>query len=1520
MPYEKGGRADKSGNEYERRWVIYQILRVIEEELVSVELESIGEDEKGIDIWVTSPDGSREGQQCKGRNASKEEWDISSLKSKKIIKNWKKQLDRCSSNKVALVSPLSCQMLEDLIKRAKNTNSVPKDFLNYQIKKSSKEFINFFYGCCSEFNLDSEVDMDLCKIINYLSRISYHQVPDSFQKEIVLNKIQYLFIEDKNNIYNCLENLVAEGEYLGKTITNSFLRGYLKENKILFRALALDTKVASRIEELNDEYKKIFVPINGELLFRNEFKLCTDNIKDGKSIIIHGKAGSGKSGCTQAIISFCESDQIPYIAITLDKRIPNGSAEKWGKDLGLPASISHSLHSVAKNENAVIILDQLDALRWTQAHSRDALIICSEIIRQVTNLNLERNRKISVVLVCRTYDLENDNNIKSLFKKTSEEEKSVEWLKILVKEFDENTVKNIVGKDYDKLSKKLKYVLRIPSNLYIWQHLDRKKAYDEFSTANELLCEWWSQLLDRCEDNEIDEQSVWNAKESIVDRLDKCGMMYTNRKLLNVTPRSLKYLASNGFLTLIGNNVSFAHQSILDYFLVDKMLHKYDDGENIINIIGTKKNQIPGKRYQIQMLLQNIEEYYPNDFVNVGKQMLECSDVRFYVKYVFLEVLGQCTSINSSIKDFVMEYLEKEEFANHIIDNVIVGHAVFVEFLLKSGILDKWMQDDTKKNVAINLMISLHPQYSNNDVKFIKKYAFISKENTEKLFRCFSFNIQEDTDEMFELRMEFYERYPQMVGSYINFKEMFRKCELRTTRVFELLLKYKIKSNSRSVYNYGEKLTDENNEVLKENGEIVVDKLLPYIPQEREYYNIYLEWDGRYAHNSGLERACVEIIKKANAALINKNPEAFIERHKKFMGKGYVVFSEIILTALAQLPSEFSDMVVSYIAANLNENIFDKTSSSKDELALVKDVLRKHTLCCSKYVFLLLENTIICYIDPRAKEWYTRRIEYNKNNKNGDRVYWSFWGDMQMALLSCLPLDRMSEQAKGLLKVLNRRFENVPNIYTHFDCRSGPVSSSVAGKRLGNRQWLQILTNNKLKKRNVSRWSKIKGRFIENSIEEFSTSFREAVSSEPERFIKLLLNCDKYISEIYIDSLFVGVAFSNQLNDVSTDLLEKMILKYSYNYDSFRASYICDIIEKKEGNHWSQNIIDILNDIAINHCNPNSEKLDVTSIKYKEMKSFDMLQSNAFNCVRGNAAMAIGNLLWSNKELYVQFKETVLKLCNDINPAIRLANLYSLSPIYNIDRDWATERILNIFEEDYRMAGYHDSKQLFFLMYPKFRECVLKVILRCYFSDDKDMIKVGAHSLAEMYIRNGEFQDEIFDVENMNETQIESIIEMAVLYFNTKEYNDLAKTLIKKYKFSKFDLEFSISKVFYNNLIDLERDKDFLIEIMKSNMGKRIIYAFAHYLEENSKSVIEYKDIIFSISYNLIENHVENSGDYWGIGGELSKLIIGLYDEVSQASDENLKYILQQCLDIWDLMFEKRIGSARVLSWQILDR
>ncbi len=1519
MPYESGGRADKSGNRFEVRWVIYQLLKVLEEKLDYVMLEALGEDEKGVDVWIGQKNSSREGQQCKGRNGSQEHWDYGTANAKGIFTKWKHQLDRDESNTVALVSPLTFTLLEDLIERAKNTSKNPKDFYHSQILNASKEFMDFFENFCKVMDINPEQDRDLIKCISYLNRMTYRQYPDTELKELILSKINYLFLGNEEEIYDIFIAWVVDGNILGKIINQLVLYTFLKEKNIKFKNLATDERIMPRLEELNHEYKVAFIPLNNGLIMRKEFSICRKSIDSGESLIIHGKAGRGKSGCTVDIINYCQENTIPYLAVKLDKRIPNGTAEKWGKEsLGLPASIAHCIHSVSKNEKAVVILDQLDALRWTQAHSRDALLVCAQIINQVEKLNHERKHKISVVFVCRTYDLENDNNIKSLFKNADKKEDNIQWNRIQVSDLDEAIVKNIVGKRYDQLTSKLKEILRIPSNLYIWQHLDPSKVYAECSSASHLVSEWWGQLSEKCFKFGLSESDLNQTKEVIVSFLEKSGRIFIPLNILNVNKSCLQFLASNSFLSIQDNKVSFTHQSILDCFLVDKMLERYYAGEDIVGIIGNKEKQTPGKRYQVQMFMQNLSEIDSQDFIVVGQKMFESRQIRYFVKFVFLEVLNQIDILDVNIQNFVLNNCEDKTYGNHIVNNVIFSRPKYIRLLRQYGILDKWFCDPQKKDIVFNLLISMSPNYDTEDVAFIEKYAFHSQEDDNKFSRCFLHNLNKDTDELFELRMKFYNFYPQMADVYLDFKSMLKNCEIRTIRFFVFLLENKIKRNEKSIYRYEEEFLDEDSEILIKNGTEVINLLLPYIPTEKGERLSFSDWSGRYFHKRGLERACIQIIKKANAAIIDSKPEIFWERYKEYMNKGLDLFNEVILDGLHKLPEQYSDIVIEYLCSDFDRNIFDRTSGSVDELFLPKQVLDKHSKYCSDEIFITLEKTIIRYLSPKAKDIYRRRINYNRE-KNSYKVYWSFWGDLQKELLEVLPNNRLSGQAKDLIHVLERKFPQGTMLYKHSDGHSGSINSPVAGKKLSNKQWLKILTNTKLKYKSHSSWKEVPGGFIDSSIEEFADSFNNVVSEEPERMISLALLHKEEILDEYIDSLFSGVAYSKALDNVSVELLEAMILSYAYDYISYRANYICTIIEKRSSEKWSQKILEILKDIAVNHKNPENGKPNVTNNEDKEMRSYDILQSNALNCVRGEAAQAIAQLLWKESSLFEQFKTTIEKLVLDENPAVQLASLFALWPSYNIERSWASEEILSLYEQDYRFAGFHETKNMFFLLYPKYRERILKIIENCYESEDEDLIQMGAHCLAEMYIRKNEFADVMDNVNVMSKIQSEAVLYMAIIYFNMDEFNLLSKDIIRKFKTSTLDLEMPISRVFYDNLVDLERDKDFLIEIMNSDLSRRMVYSFVHYLEEESKSIVDYKDIIISMSHNLIENRSKNTGG-WGVEDEISKLVIGLYDETSESSLPGMKDIANECLDIWDLMFEKQIGPIRQLSQKLMER
>lgn len=381
-----------------------------------------------------------------------------------------------------------------------------------------------------------------------------------------------------------------------------------------------------------------------------------------------------------------------------------------------------------------------------------------------------------------------------------------------------------------------------------------------------------------------------------------------------------------------------------------------------------------------------------------------------------------------------------------------------------------------------------------------------------------------------------------------------------------------------------------------------------------------------------------------------------------------------------------------------------------------------------------------------------------------------------------------------------------------------------------------------------------------------------------------------------------------------------MFTTYPCDLKTHRASNFCGIIEKMHSVLWSAEVQNQLKEIALKHENPVLDKPNVTSPEDKEMKSCQMLSSNALNCVRGQAARAIGHLIWEDRNLFIQFREVIEKLVLDENPVVRFTALYALWPSYNIDREWAEEKIVNIYESDIRTASFPDSKNMFFRLYPKYKERILKIIEKCFYDYDKDLIEVGGYTMCEFYIQYDEFKSIMFSVETLSEEQIKAILDMAILYLDIDKYRELAKIVILRYINRNIDLEFPLIRIFSKEYIKLEDDKQFLQEIVGSKVNKRIVWSFIHYLEENALSVVDYADIIIKLCENILRMEMEELRGQWGIEDQISKLIISLYDETANSEKAADKQIAEKCLELWDIMFERQLGSVREISRKLMER
>ena len=1153
MPYESGGRADKLGNKYEFNWIVLKFIDIIAEKIDAIKVEAIGEEEEGVDVWVRYSNGITEAQQCKGRNASKDYWTLSDLNSRGILKCWKLHLSRDLTTKVSLVSPLPFTNFSDLIYRAK-TNDNAQSFIDYQVNTSS-ELKNLFDNYVKHLGFSKE--KDIRKIINFLSRTVIRQESYPENEEFIKDKVSQYFIGDATSIKSKFINLILQGEIYGRWLSFQDLEKFIKNEKIEFRNLARDDRIIPRINILNDEYKNSFKTLDSGLKIRTQFDECKKYIQEGKSIIIHGKAGNGKSGLTENIIDWCNKSNILHLDLKLDCYIPEGTAQGWGEKLGFPASISYCLNAFSKEDNTVLILDQLDALRWTARNSKSSLATCLELIREIRNLNSERENKISIIFVCRTYDLENDNGIKALFENKSKDD-TESWHKVEVNELLENEVEEILGSKYHNYPNRLRQLLRTLSNLYVWEQINDNEEYYQIKSTYNLVDKWWRDLSEKCKEADLSEDDLNKLKEKLVNLFADTGKTVFSKRRIVGNEKALRYLISQGMLTERSNKVSFVHQSFLDCFVAERMILDYytNADADVNDILGNKTQQNPTRRYQFQIFLQSLLEESEKDFLDFGTKLIKSHNVRFNFKYVFFEILGSIQEPSENILNYVRKLIQEAEYRNHLCQTVISGHPVYVNFLIKKRVLQKFL--DSNKLLVIDLLSSISPYYTTETTQFIKDSIENSNDKSE-WGSCFNSNYNNDSEDFFNLRLHYWRYYAgDSKGNIVFYNDYRKNLNNYKIKIICLLLdKFQDSDNSNRFYSESKKFDEDSHNYIDENCIKIVQILLPYLKKYSENnstkYNLTLK------ERDSLQRYYLHLLNEANKCLISKHPEIFWETYSNYMGNGDYLYNEVILDAMYYLPTNYFDTCIEYLLADFDKTLFEKSQGHSSKLFLAKRLISKVTQRCSLEMYDKLEEQIIHYVSPEAKQRLARRIETNKS-QNDVRGYWPFWGDLQHRLLSVLPKERMSNEAIELLKVLERS-NSFPDSFYGSHC--GSVVSPLQGKNISPKSWRNILIISP-KGETKCRWDSERNIFIESSPRELATDFRSAVSKNPKEYVSLFLNLSSNhkINEHYIDGLLGGIVDLEKIPDTVLSDLEFILLNFVNENNWEDLYYFLQVIEK----------------------------------------------------------------------------------------------------------------------------------------------------------------------------------------------------------------------------------------------------------------------------------------------------------------------------------------------------------------------
>ncbi|WP_054692993.1 AAA family ATPase [Desulfosarcina cetonica] len=402
MAYEPGGMSEKLGNRYEGRWVAKQLLRLLNEEIRSVTVELIGPEEEGVDLLVVKKNNVRQLQQCKARMANQNSWSVRALATRGILGHLQNHLDRDPQVEFVLVSSIPAQPLGDICDSTRNSNENPLDFYRYQISNIGEARQKTFSEFCAALGLKPGQPEDLAIAFDCLKRTSIELFPDDDNSWTdLLTWAGFLLTGEPETAIDVLLTYAENHHQYRKPIYVDGLRAYLAErHHINARNLSHDHRIAPAVEELKIQFFDSIIPglIHGEVIPRQETHRIIESLGSGQDVILHGPAGYGKSGILYELSEYLQREKIPFLAVRLDRRIPENTARQFGISMGLPDSPVSSLAGLAARRNAVLILDQLDAIRWTTAHSSAAMDVCKELVRQTKSLRTEGTKILIVGL------------------------------------------------------------------------------------------------------------------------------------------------------------------------------------------------------------------------------------------------------------------------------------------------------------------------------------------------------------------------------------------------------------------------------------------------------------------------------------------------------------------------------------------------------------------------------------------------------------------------------------------------------------------------------------------------------------------------------------------------------------------------------------------------------------------------------------------------------------------------------------------------------------------------------------------------------------------------------------------------------------------------------------------------------------------------------------------------------------------------------------------------------------------
>ena len=626
-----GGEADKLGNRYESLWAVDAVLDLIDGEYVDLVFEPVGDEAAGIEFFRTNRSGAREYHSIK-RQQGDGNWTIGRLTQKmgpdarSILGDLIQKIQEGAEGTFS--SGTSASELEELTDRAFATESLEE--FQQRISGSGRLSGRFH---------DSLVPICGGEGAAYaaLRRLRVRTKNEPELTKDVERRVRSMFRMrtgepiDAKTVRLSIADFVTQK--LGARLTADSFLEYLDDSGVLPSQLAGDSTARQRMQQLNRSYLSEVnrLLINRAELYRQEgATACTALLDRGKSVMLEGTAGGGKSCVLAQVITQLAARDVPSVVIRLDRLTGDDhSAQAIGTRRELPDSPTITLGGFAGDRPSVLCIDQLDALSFVSARQQSAWGAFTELLDEARDYPNMR-----ILFACRSFDLEQDAQLRALVA----DENRVE--RIRVGELDNDTIQSAItasGVVAAPLSQEQLRVLSVPLHLYLFLEASGAGGVD-FTGRGDLFDAFWKHKS-RAVDELTGQPSAWNqAIATLCEALSERESLVAPDYVMDDHPKALDAMASEAVVYIQDGYVRFFHESFFDYSFARTFLRTNSD---LVQWLASDEQHL-FRRSQVRQVLAFLRDREPDRdrYLRTLKGLLEGTEVRFHIKRLVLDWLG----------------------------------------------------------------------------------------------------------------------------------------------------------------------------------------------------------------------------------------------------------------------------------------------------------------------------------------------------------------------------------------------------------------------------------------------------------------------------------------------------------------------------------------------------------------------------------------------------------------------------------------------------------------------------------------------------------------------------------------------------------------------------------------------------------------------------------------------------------------------------------------------------------------